>query len=94
MNGDCSELRDALARIDIHLLTAGVLLQAALMPSILYAGASRSGSPRVVAITYAFEAVFFLSMNFRRSRVRARVLRLWASATLAYAMHGVLHEPV
>ena len=91
MEGDCSELRDAPGRFDIHVLTAGVLLQVALMPLIFYGGsASRSGSPPIVAITYAFEAVLFLSMTFRRSRSRRRALLLWMSSTLEGAVNGVL----
>ena len=95
MEGDCSELRGALGRIDIHVLTAGVLLHAALMPFILYGGGASGSGPRsIVAITYAFEAVFFLSMVFKRSKSRECVLQLWMSSTLARSMRGVVGEPL
>jgi hypothetical protein len=75
MNGDCSELRDALARVDFEVLTECVLLQVALAPLILCGCGTRGSASRpIVAITYAFEAVFFLSMAFRRSRSRERAL--------------------
>jgi hypothetical protein len=91
MEGDCSELRGALGRIDIHVLTAGVPLQAALMPLILYGGsASRADSPAILPVTYAFEAVCFMMMIFMRSRGRNRVLRLWMSSTLARAMNEAM----
>jgi hypothetical protein len=89
MNGDCSELRDALARVDFEVLTECVLLQVALAPLILCGCGTRGSASRpIVAITYAFEAVFFLSMAFRRSRSRERALHLWMSSVLTHAMHG------
>ena len=87
MKGDCFELRGALARLNIRALTAGVVLQAALMPLIRYGGiASRTGPPTILVATYAFEAVCFLWMAFIRPGSRERVLQLWMSATLTHAM--------
>jgi hypothetical protein len=80
MKSDCPELRNALARRNIHLLTAGVVLQAALMPLILYGGfTSRAGTPVILAATYGLEAVCFLSMAIIRSSSRQHVLQLWMS---------------
>ena len=91
MDGDYSELGNALAGLNIHVLTAGVVLQAALMAPILYGGiVSRSGSPAIPVATYAFEAVCFLWMAFIRPNSRARVRRLWMSATLAPALREEL----
>ncbi|MGD0774926.1 MAG: hypothetical protein ABSC05_19095 [Candidatus Solibacter sp.] len=91
MKGDCFELRDALARLNINVLAAGVVLQAVLMPLILYGGiASRTGPSTILVATYAFEAVCFLWMAFIRPNSRERVLQLWMSSTLTHALREEL----
>ena len=91
MDGDCSELGNTLAGLNIHVLTAGVVLQAALMPPILYGGiVSRAGSPAILVVPYAFEAVCFLWMAFIRQNSRERVRQIWMFATLAPALREEL----
>jgi|NGEPerStandDraft_6_1074524.scaffolds.fasta_scaffold145844_2 hypothetical protein len=93
MDGDCSELGHTLDRLNVRVLTTGVVLQVALMPLILYGGiASRAGSPAILVATYAFEAVCFLRMAFIRPNSRERVLQLWMSSTLARALQEELVE--
>jgi hypothetical protein len=70
MTGDRS-LKDELARLDIHVLSAGVLLQVALMPLVLYGEiASRTLPPTLLAVTFGLEAVFVLLMVIKLSRSR------------------------
>jgi hypothetical protein len=57
MDGDPFELRHALDRLNVHVLTAGVVLQVALMPLILHGGVvSWTGPPTIRVATYASEA--------------------------------------
>jgi hypothetical protein len=93
MTGDRS-LKDELARLDIHVLSAGVLLQVGLMPLVLYGEiASRTLPPALLAVTFGPEAIFVLLPVIKLSRGRRRILQLWLSFRLTHAMHGVLCGP-
>jgi hypothetical protein len=91
MDGDPFELRHALDRVNIHVLTTGVVLQVAFMPLILHGGAvSWTGHATILVATYASEAVCFIMMILIRARGRSRALQLWMSSALAHAPHDVL----
>jgi hypothetical protein len=91
MNGDPFELRHELDRLNVHVLTIGVVLQVALMPLIFHGGVvSRTGHPTILVATYASEAVCFIMMVFIRARGRSRALQLWMSSALARPLLDVL----
>ena len=87
IHGDCCELRHALARLNIQVLIAGLVLQVVLMPLIFHGKtASDTGSTSILAATYAFEAACFIVMSLLRSRRRERAVQLWISSKLANAL--------
>ena len=91
MDGDYSELGNTLAGLNIHVLTAGVVLQAALMALVLYSGiASRAGSPAILVATHAFEAVLLPLDGFHTAQQpRARAATLDVRDADARAAGGV-----
>jgi hypothetical protein len=94
MTDDRSELKYELAHFGIRVLSAGILVQAALMPLVL-CGDIEPGMlpPALLAVTFGLEAAFVLLMVAKLSRGRRRILELWLSFRLTNAMHGVLCGP-
>jgi hypothetical protein len=85
------ELRDALARVNIQVLAAGIVLQVALMPIIVSAGPA---NPKTLAATFALDAICFLSMAMVRSARRKQVAQRRLSSILAHAVRNVIGHGV
>ena len=94
MTDDHSELKYELAHFAIRVLSAGILVQAALMPLVLCADIEpRTLPPTLLAVTFGLDAVFVLLMAFKFFTGQRRILELWLSFRLTNAMHGVLCGP-
>jgi hypothetical protein len=94
MTADHSALKDELAHFGVQVLSAGVLVQVALIPMVLYGEIeSRTLAPTLLAVTYGLEAAFVFLMAIKLAQGRKRVLELWLSCRLTRAMQGVLCGP-
>jgi hypothetical protein len=94
MTDDHSELKYELAHFGIRVLSAGILVQAALMPLILCGEMEHQTlPPTLLAVTFGLKAAFVLLMVTKLSQGRRRILQLWLSFSLTHATHGVLCGP-
>jgi hypothetical protein len=94
MTAHHSALKDEIARFGMRVLTAGILVQVALTPLVLYGEIeSQTLPPTLLAVTFGLEAAFVLLMVVKLSQGRRRVLQLWLSFRLTNAIHRVLSGP-